>query len=198
MLTQHRARIRKHNQNRIEPQQPEHRNHSDAGDAARLEHGLAQRGTAAGGDAVGGGGRVAVAADRDGFLAGQRARRGRCDHVDFGDVDFRVGEAGGVFDGGAAEDGVLLVGAAGPDVVREHEEPADAEERGEDAVDEAVEEDQVGEGQTLERGLFPDVWDEDGEEDEGADGVDVHGELQARERISCEDREDAIESGDFV
>ena len=43
-----------------------------------------------------------------------------------------------------------------------------------------------------------DVLRKDDGQDEGAERVDVHAELQGRERVACQEGEEAVEAGDLV
>lgn len=78
-------------------------------------------------------------------------------------------------------------------------EPAEAEEGGVDDVDERVDDVEPGESEVLQRRLVrADVWCEVEAEDQDADAVDVHAELQGVEVVAGEEREDAVEAADFV
>lgn len=63
-----------------------------------------------------------------------------------------------------------MVGADG-------QEPCHGEGGCERGVDHGVEEIEPCEGEVFKGTLFPDVWHEEGKEDERSDGVYVHGEL---------------------
>jgi len=83
-------------------------------------------------------------------------------------------------------------------VLREDEKPGYAEEGGVSDVYGGIQDIKPGKSKALEGRPGADMWSEEGGEDEGEAGVDVHAELDWGEIVASEKGKEAVEAGDFV
>ena len=195
MAPQHQSRITHHHQNEIDPDRPQRANHHDAADALRLQDPMAQTRIAGGRTHVRPTRRISR---RDGLLCAARDTLiGRHHHIHTADIVFRTCKPGGRVHhlaSRAAHDPAVPARV----VLAHDQEPCDAEGGGVSGIDDGVDDKEDGEGQAFQGGLVPDVRGQVGDEGEGDDGVDVHGELQGAEVDAGQDGEEAVEAGDFV
>jgi hypothetical protein len=190
VLAQHEACVREHDDAEVEADGPQGDDDAEAVHALGREDGVAQ----------------AAVAGCAGWGIGGRAGQdtvdvcgGRGDDVDVRDVVVRAREAGCVGDGvaGCGRAGGGGCGRAAV-VLREDEEPGYAEEGGVGEVDGGVEDVEPGESEAVEGGLGADVGSQQGGQDEGEAGVDVHAQLDGGEVVAGEQGEDAVQARDFV
>lgn len=224
MLPEARPRVRQHDEDEVNPHGPEREYSHDAGDAAGLQYGATEdargncgrilvtpreegrRRESASNDAGGrrggrGGQGVRAVRDERGVLCGIHAGCGRCDYLDARDVRvLRRGEARGVVHHALTGDVDGRRVRSGRSVLREDEKPAEAEGGGVGRVDGGVDEVEPGEGEDLEGGLgaAADVGGEEGGEDEGREGVEIHRKLEGGEVVTSQEGEEPVETGELV
>lgn len=190
VLAEHGAGVGEHDDDEVDADGPQRRDDGDAHDAAALEDGAAEpRGREAA---------VARRADGHGLLARCQAIGGRRHHVNLADVVLGVGEAGRVADHLAAGPVAAAARLALVRVLRQDQEPRDAEGGRVGGVDDGVDGVQPGEGKAAQRVLLADIAGQVDGEEEDNDGVDVHGQLQRRDVVAGREGQDAVETGDLV
>lgn len=122
------------------------------------------------------------------------------------DVLRRLGHVGrhrGALGECRARDAVVLRGrvAGRPGVALESRavgEPAESEGGRVGGVQEGVDDVDPGEAEDFEWRLLADMRQECADQQENGDRVEVHGELEKREGVSCQDREQAVEARELV
>ena len=189
---QDQARVAHDDEDEVHPNRPQRADGHDAADAFLLQHAVAQTGRRRGRD------RRSQRARRDRLvLFAGNALVGSDGHVDMADVELRAREAGGVADGFAAGAG-RLASARVAVVLRDDEEPGDAESGRVGGVYEAIEDVERGEGEAMEGTLCSNMRRQEDRDEERDERVDVHGELEGREVQAGQEGEEAVEAGDFV